>query len=59
MENKEFHARRAELKNSIKAKYASELSSAGIFRRLIIRHRIHRELRRAWKKIMPSFQSLY
>ena len=40
-------ATRAELQRIIAVKYADQLASAGFFRRLIIRHQMRRELRKA------------
>jgi hypothetical protein len=59
MLDKTFQVRRADLKNSIHAKYSEELSDAGIVGRFVIRYRIHREFSREWKKIAPSIHALY
>jgi hypothetical protein len=59
MLDKTFQARQAGLKNSIRAKYSAELSSAGTVGRLVIQYRIHREFNREWKTIAPSIYALY
>jgi hypothetical protein len=55
----EFQARLRELRESICARYAAELSGAGLVRRLTIRMRIAIEFRRERRKIEPSPLSLY
>jgi hypothetical protein len=54
-----FQARRTSLKKSIRAKYAAELSKAGLLGKLAIHHRIRRELNREWKKVTPSIHALF
>ena len=56
---KEYRARRAALKKSIRAKYADEFSKSGLFKKVVIHWRIHRELVREWKKVAPSIHALY
>ncbi len=55
----ECHARFRELRESIRARYATELAEAGLFRRLILHCRIAAEFRRERLKIEPSPSSLY
>jgi hypothetical protein len=55
----EFKARLRELRKSICARYAAELSGAGLVRRLIVRMRIAIEFRSERRKIEPSPSSLY
>jgi hypothetical protein len=43
MRSKDFRASVHELRMSIEARYADELTNAGFFRRLILRYRIGRE----------------
>jgi hypothetical protein len=59
MLDKTFQARQAELKNSIHAKYAAELSVASMIGKFIIHYRVQREFNREWKKLAPSFHALY
>jgi hypothetical protein len=47
------------LRESIQARYATELASASVFRRFAIWLRIEKEFRRERKKLLPSPQSLY
>ncbi len=58
-ESSEFQARLRELRESIRARHADELTKAGFFGRLVLRWHIAVEFRRERRKIEPSPQSLY
>jgi hypothetical protein len=55
----EFQARLRELRQTIQARHAAELSQAGVFRRLVLRWQIAVEFRRERRKLVPSAHSLY
>jgi hypothetical protein len=57
--SEEFQAKLRALHDSIHAKYAAELSTAGLVRRCVLRWRIGVEFRRERQRIVPSSQSLY
>ena len=55
----EFQARLRELRQTIQARHAAELSQAGLFRRLVLRWQIAVEFRRERRTLVPSAHSLY
>jgi hypothetical protein len=55
----ELQARLRQLRADIRERHASELASAGFFRRLILQWQIWMEFRRERRKIVPSSGSLY
>ena|SRR2546422_998184 len=55
----EFQAKLRALRESVRARHETELSSAGFLRRCIIRWRMALEYRRERRSIVPSSQSLY
>jgi hypothetical protein len=58
-ESPEFQAKLRALRESIHARYAAELSTAGFFRQFIVRWRMAYEYRRERRSFAPSPQSLY
>ena len=57
--DKNFRARERALWNTIRAKHAPEYSGRGIFGKLALRWRMHREYHQEWKKIAPSIYALF
>jgi hypothetical protein len=55
----DYQAKLKKLKQSLEARYSSELSRPGVFRRALIRWRIARELKRERRRMGPSSQALY
>jgi hypothetical protein len=55
----EFQARLRELRQTIQARHAAELSQAGFVRRLVLRWKMAVEFRRERRKLVPSAHSLY
>ena len=58
-QSKEFLVRSQKLHEAISKRYAADLATAGILRRLVLRWRIAAEFRRERQKITPSPGSLY
>jgi len=48
-----YRAARAEIIASVRSRYAESLASAGIFRRLLLRLRMQREINREVAKLAP------
>jgi hypothetical protein len=57
--DEKFQARLQALRDSVRARHASELAKAGLFRWLLLRWRIAAEFREEKQKIEPSPYSLY
>lgn len=55
----EFQARLRELRQTIRARHAAELSEAGLLGKLLLHWQIAVEFRRERRKLVPSAQSLY
>ena len=55
----EFQSRLRQLQADICGRHASELASAGFFRRLVLRWQMWLEFRRERRKFVPSPGSLY
>ena len=53
MASKEYRAARAEVIAAVQARYAESLASAGIFRWLVLRLRMEREMVREVAKLAP------
>jgi len=53
MASKEYRAACAEVTAAIRARYAESLASAGVFRRLVLRFRMEREMAREVATLAP------
>jgi hypothetical protein len=53
MKSKEYQAAQAEIVAAVRARYSESLASAGIFRRLVLRFRMEREMEREVAKLAP------
>ena len=53
MKSKEYQAAQAEVVAAVQARYAESLASAGVFRRLVLRLRMEREIAREVAKLAP------
>lgn len=53
MASKEYQAARAEVIAAVHARYAESLASAGVFRRLVLRLRMEREMVREVAELAP------
>jgi len=58
MASKEYRAARAEVIAAVRARYAESLASAGVFRRLVLRFRMEREIAREVAELAPP-EALY
>jgi len=58
MASKEYRAARAEVIAAVRARYAESLASAGVFRRLVLRLRMEREIAREVAELAPP-EALY
>ena len=52
-ESSEFRMARAAVITSVQARYAEQLAGAGIFRRLVLRLRLRREIAQELSKLAP------
>lgn len=59
MQSPEVQAKLRALRETVRARHAAELSSAGFFRGCLLEWRIAMEYRRERRSIIPSAQSLY
>lgn len=55
----QYRLRLRELRDSVRARYATELAEAGFFHRLALHWRLAAEYRQERRKIEPSSQALY
>ena len=53
MESKGYRTARAEVITAVQARYSEDLASAGVFRRLVLRFRMGREVAREVDKLAP------
>jgi hypothetical protein len=53
MKSEGYRAARAEVIAAVRARYAESLASAGVFRRLVLRLRMEREMAREVAKLAP------
>jgi hypothetical protein len=53
MASKEYRAAHAEVIAAVRARYAESLASAGVFRRLVLRLRMEREIAREVAELAP------
>jgi len=58
-QSEELQAKLRELRESIRDKYAADMSDAGLFRRYVLRWRMAVEYRRERRRIVPSPSSLF
>ena len=53
MKSKGYRTARAEVIAAVRARYSEDLTSAGVFRRLVLRLRMEREMAREVAKLAP------
>jgi hypothetical protein len=53
MESKEYRAASTEVTAAVRSRYAESLAGAGVFRRLVLRFRMEREIAREVAKLAP------
>jgi hypothetical protein len=58
MESKGYRTARAEVIATVRARYSEDLASAGVFRRLVLRLRMEREIAREVARLAPP-EALY
>ena len=58
-QNKSVQARQQELWKTVFARHAAQHARAGLFGKIAVRWRVHREYVREWKKISPSPHALF